>query len=352
MNNRTNRIIIIFSAASFFLACHSNTATKTDRDSTSKDSALASAVHKATNLVLQKTIFLPNVKGGFDLMALDIKGNRLFVSAEDNHTLEVIDLRDNMLVSSVPDFNEPKWVAYQPEKRRVYVATGADGKVTELDDSTFKKLHAFTFKEKCNNLRFDATKEHLFVGIGNSFGAIGIINVKKDKIETQIPLSDYPKQFEIDSNQIYVNIPRKNSIDVIDRVKQKVITTWPVKEGKENVPMALDRIHRRLFIACEPGKFIVYSPSTGSSITSLDISKGADGIYYDAKRSLIYISCGEGNIEIIQQQDADHYRPLEKIPTVKGAGTSLFSPELDQLFLAVPQSEDRKAAIQIYRPAH
>lgn len=303
-------------------------------------------------LELKTTIALPNVKGGFDLMAVDLQGQRLFVSAQDNHTLEVIDLKNNSHIKSIPNFNEPKWVVYLPKTNRIYVATGKDGKVTVLDGDIYNVINTFTFKEKCNNLRFDEASDQLFVGVGDTFGSIGIIDVAKNKIIDEIPLSDYPKQFEIDGNLIYVNVTAKNCIQVVDRTAKKVIATWPVTEAKGNVPMALDREHQRLFIGCEPGKFVVFSTKTEKPVTSLTMSKDADGIYYDSQRNLVYVSCAEGTIEVIKQDSPDQYHILETIPSVEGAGTSLYSAELDLFILAVPQAETQKAEIRIYQPTN
>lgn len=303
-------------------------------------------------LKLQKVIQLPDVKGGFDLMAVDLKTKRLFVSAQDNHTVEVINLQTGKHLLSLPGFNEPKWVVFIPKFNRIYVSTGGDGKVTVLDGDTYKIVKTFSFKEGCNNLRFDSTTNELFVGVGKTFGSLGIIDLKKNKVTGEIHLSGYAKQFELDGDLIYVNEPQKNWIEVVSRSAKKVIATWPVKESENNVPMSFDRIHHRIFIACEPGKFIVYDTNTGKSIESINISKGADGIYYDAKRSRIYISCGEGDIEVIHQKDADHYEAMQSIKTVEGAGTSLFSRQLDKLILAVPQTENKKAEMRVYQPVN
>jgi len=303
-------------------------------------------------LKLQKVIKLPDVKGGFDLMAIDLKNKRLLVSAQDNHTVEVINLKTAKHLRSIPDFNEPKWVVFIPKFNRIYVSTGGDGKETVLDGDTYKIVKTFSFKEGCNNLRFDSTTNELFVGVGKTFGSLGIIDLKKNKVTGEIHLSGYAKQFELDGDLIYVNEPQKNWIEVVSRSAKKVIATWPLKESENNVPMAFDRIHHRLFIACEPGKFIVYDTNTGKTLQSITISKGADGIYYDAKRSRIYVSCGEGDIEVIHQKDADHYEAMQSVKTVEGAGTSLFSPQLDKLILAVPQMANMKAEMRVYQPVN
>lgn len=305
---------------------------------------------QSKGLKLLNTIALPNIKGGFDLMAADIAGKRLFVSAEDNHSIEVIDLAGMKPIQSLSGFLEPKWVAYRPENNRLYVATGLDAKVTVVDSRTYKTIKSFQFKEKCNGLRFDAEKRFLYVGVGNTFGSLGIIDVSKDEIVGEIPLSNFPKQFDLVDNKMYVNIPVSNTVEVVDLTTRKVIEAWPVKEAKENVPMAIDRIHKRLFIGCEPGKLVVYNLETKKVVATVDINKECDGVYYDANRSQIYVSCGNGWIDVINQINPDSYTLTTKIPTVSGAGTSLFITEIDMFILAVPQNEKSKAEIRVYKP--
>jgi DNA-binding beta-propeller fold protein YncE len=194
------------------LSCNESPANRTADAPQKKDSTVVAN----KTLLLTATIKLPNVKGGFDLMAIDTASQRLFLAAEDNHSVEVIDIKNKQLITSLPRFNEPKWIVYRPESNRLYVSTGGDGKVTVLDATTYKPIKYFSFKEKCNNLRFDSTAQQLYVGVGKTFGSIGIIDVKQDKIINEISLPGFPKQFELDGSRIYVNIPSKNSIEVID----------------------------------------------------------------------------------------------------------------------------------------
>lgn len=98
-------------------------------------------------LKLSQTIPMPNVKGGFDLMAVDVAGKRLFVSVQDNHSVEVIDLVGMKPITCLPGFQEPKWVVYRAESNRLYVATALDGKVTVLDSRNYQTIKSFTFKE-------------------------------------------------------------------------------------------------------------------------------------------------------------------------------------------------------------
>jgi|ERR1700730_2401722 len=52
---------------------------------------------------------------------------------------------------------------------------------------------------------------------------------------------------------------------------------------------------------------------------------------------------------VYQQKDADHYETIAKIPTRGGAGTLLWSPELNRYYVAAPAT-DKEAAILVHAP--
>ncbi len=283
-------------------------------------------------------------------MAVDVPGQRFFLAAEENGSLEILDLKAHRRIKSIGGMDEPKWVVYRPESHRLFVSNG-DGKVRVFDSNTYEPGRIFQFREKANNLRFDDTTGELFVGIGKQFGAISNINTHTDTVGAEIPLANFPKQFELDGDRIYINVPAANHIAVVSRSEGKVIATWPVRAAKDNIPMGFDRASRRLFVACEPGKLAIFDTASGQEIASLDIAAEADGVHYDAKRRLLYISCGSGFIEVVRQLDADRYERSGRISTAKGAATSLFVPELDRLYLAVPAQDNTPAELRIFRPS-
>src|ERR1043166_5838377 len=70
---------------------------------------------------------MPHVDGRLDHMALDVAGQRLFVAALGNNTLEVIDVRNAKHLRTISGLHEPQGVAYAPVANRIYVANRADG---------------------------------------------------------------------------------------------------------------------------------------------------------------------------------------------------------------------------------
>jgi len=82
---------------------------------------------ESSALSLTTHIPLPNVKGRLDHSGVDVKGQRPFVAAVGNNTLEVIDLKSGQRVRTIPDLEEPQGVYYDASTNRLFVACGGNG---------------------------------------------------------------------------------------------------------------------------------------------------------------------------------------------------------------------------------
>jgi YVTN family beta-propeller protein len=301
-------------------------------------------------LRLEKTIELPDVQGRIDHMSIDVKGERLFVSALGNNTVEVIDVKNAKRVHTITGMKQPQGVLYVPENNRLYVANDEDGSVRVLDGTTFAPLQRLDYRDDADNLRYDSEHQHVYVGYGS--GGLGEIDAKGQKIG-EIKLDAHPESFQLEKNssRIYVNLPKSLKIAVVDREKRTILQTWRTDGATANYPMALDEADHRLFVVSRfPARLLVFDTNTGKIIQSLSAVGDCDDVFYDKKRKRIYVSGGEGAISVFEQQDADHYKANARIPTIKGARTSFFSPELDRFYLAVRRQGSQPASIQVFDP--
>src|SRR5579863_3570928 len=91
--------------------------------------------------LLQK-IPLPNVKGRLDHFGVDLKGNRLFVAAlgDDQNTVEVIDLKSEKWIASIPGQSKPQGLFYSSDFKKLFVANGTDGTCKIFAGDTFKLM--------------------------------------------------------------------------------------------------------------------------------------------------------------------------------------------------------------------
>jgi DNA-binding beta-propeller fold protein YncE len=305
---------------------------------------------ETSTLKLVQTIPLPGVKGRFDHFAIDTKGQHLFVAALGNNTLEIIDLAACKRLMGLSGMSKPTGVLYLPALNQILVANGDDGTLKALIGSDYKVQQSLKDLGDADNLRFDSKSKFAWLGYGE--GALGIIDPATAKLVASVKLPAHPESFQLepDGNRIFVNLPDANQIAVVDRENKTVLAHWPMQKFQANFPMALDANHR-LFVGCrKPARLVILDTTTGKPVTDLAISGDTDDLFYDAARKRLYLSCGEGFIDTIEQTTPDTYKRISRIPTAPGARTSYFSPDLDRLYLAVPERGSQKAEICIYQP--
>jgi DNA-binding beta-propeller fold protein YncE len=183
-----------------------------------------------------KTIELPGVEGRFDHFAVDLKGNRLFLAALGNNTLEVFDAAARTHVRSVKGLRKPTGVAFLPETGRVAVANGDNGTVRFYDAITLEPAGQVGGLDDADNVRYDATAKRLYVGYGS--GALAVIDAAKQEKVGNIKLDGHPESFQLegDGKRIFVNVPEAKHIALVDREKGAVVAKWPVREAGANFP--------------------------------------------------------------------------------------------------------------------
>src|SRR2546430_1743831 len=213
---------------------------------------------------LEQTIRLPGVEGRIDHFALDPSGERLFVCALGNNTVEVMDLRKGERIRSITGPGAPQGVVYIPELDRLFVANDKSGIFKIYDGKSFQQISELNFEDDADNVRYDGATRKIYVGFGS--GGIAVVNAPDGKQIGSIKLSAHPEAFELEKNgkRIFVNVPNSRHVAVIDREKGKVVATWKTDLAFGNFPMALDDANHRLFIGCRlPPKLVVLNSETG-----------------------------------------------------------------------------------------
>jgi hypothetical protein len=294
-----------------------------------------------------QVIALPGVEKRIDHLAVDLSGQRLFVAALGNGTLEVIDLRAGKRIRSVPGLKEPQGVAYLPDTHKVVVAN-AGGFVVAFDDPSFRPLVTLDGIEDADNLRFDAAAKQLYVGYGD--GALGIIDPATMKRLGDIKLPGHPESFRLEqgSQRVYVNVPRTREVVVVDRQKRTIVSHVPLGGLAKNYPMSLDEAHHRLFVGTrQPPRVLVLDTQSGRRITDVLCAGDTDDLFYDAERDRLYVIGGEGFVDVFDTRATGRYERLAHLATAAGARTGLWVPELHRLFVAAPHRGPQEAAIHV-----
>jgi YVTN family beta-propeller protein len=301
-------------------------------------------------LQLEAKIPLGNVRGRIDHMAVDLKRQRLFVAELGNDSVGVVDLANRKLLQTIAGLKEPQGVGYEPSTDMLYVANAADGSVRLFEGGDYAAKGRIELGSDADNIRVDAAGSQILVGYGS--GALAVIDPATHRKVGDIAVKAHPESFQIDheTGQIFINVPDAHGIAVVDRASQKQTGQWPIPDHAANFPMALDAVHRQVLVIFRaPAELGVFSMTDGKLIATAETCGDADDLFIDAKRGRVYVSCGAGFIDVLEA-NGTAYRRIARIPTISGARTALFVPELDRLLVAVRTSTAEPAAIWVFRP--
>lgn len=300
-------------------------------------------------LTLARAIELPHVEGRIDHLALDSTGERLFVAALGNNTVEVVDVKNGTHLRSLPGFREPQGIASLPDAQLIAVANGQGEGVQLISASEYRLVKPIALGDDADNVRYDAGAKRLFVGYGD--GALAGINPADGKVTGTAKLAGHPESFQLErtGSRIFVNVPSAEHIAVVDRNTMTVTSRWPVSVAKSNFPMALDESNHRMFVGCrKPAKVLVYDTTTGKEISAFDIVGDTDDMFYDSQRKRLYVAGGEGFIDVLDASSPATLTRLARITAAAGARTAQFAPEQGRLYLAVPHRGAQRAEIRVY----
>ncbi len=326
--------------------------------------ACAAQAQNRPPMKLIQTISLPDVEGYFDHIAVDVKGQRLFVPGEHQRTIEVVDLRTGKRIHTITGFGgDPRKTIYIPESNEIWVDDG-DASCKAFSGENFQlvkniplsghELDADSHRVPDNGA-YDAVKHLFYLGDRADGlkkegikGSIEIVDIKNGKYVGSIEVDGLnPAGLALDpaSPRMFVVMGDTSQVQVIDRDKRAVVATWPITGGPEPHAVAFDQSHHRLLIGSrvkrghlyKPGKMVVMDSDTGRVIDGIDTEGGVDEIEYDPVSKRVYYTGTTGFVEVFRQIDGDHYKSLGLVATGPIAKTSLLVPQLKRFYAAVPK---------------
>ena len=190
----------------------------------------------------------------------------------------------------------------------------------------------------------------MLVGYGK--GAIAVIDPATRTKGAEYRLRAHPEGFQIDgtATQLFINVPDAREIAVID-LPNAASRSAATPGLRSNFPMAVDAEAKRLLVVFRsPPTLMAVSSQDMQIVTKAETCSDADDVFVDAKHHRVYVICGAGEVDAFEPRGTGYER-IAKIPTVPGARTGLFVPELDRLFVAVRASSGEPPAIWVFRPA-
>jgi DNA-binding beta-propeller fold protein YncE len=304
------------------------------------------------------TITLPGLHDGdFDHFAADVDGHRLFLTAEENDKVLVLDTSTNQLVHTIENVKAPHAILFRKDLKKLFIVAGDASAVQVYDSDNYKLLGEVKVSIDADSIAYDPASRYLYVVNGGReahtpYSLISVIDtdhskkLRDIKIDTNHVEAIVPEK---SGARMFCNLTGKNAVGVLDRNKSALLATWPLPAGyKLNVAMALDHADHRLFVVTRnPGQLIVLNSDSGKVIANVPAVGMVDDMSYDAQHKRLYLA-GDGALDVFEQKDPDHYVLLAKIPGGFRAKTGILVPELNRYYLAVPHHENKDAEVRVY----
>jgi DNA-binding beta-propeller fold protein YncE len=150
--------------------------------------------------------------------------NKLFVTQDTQ--VDVINLENNSIVGKIGNLNDAHGIAFVPELDKGYISDGKHNAVVIFNLKTIKIIESLkTTGNDPDAIVYDSFTKRIFTFNGHSTNATAI-DTKSDKVVGTVQLSGSPEFGVSDFNgQMFVNIEKKNKIDVINPKTLKLIKT-------------------------------------------------------------------------------------------------------------------------------
>jgi YVTN family beta-propeller protein len=271
--------------------------------------------------------------GGWDYLTLDRSGARLFLSR--GNRVEVVDTRDGKLLGTIPNTNGVHGIALAEDLKRGYASNGKADSVTVFDLDTLTTIKdAPVSGNNPDAILYDPVGKHVFTFNGRSKN-VTVLDANTLAVVSTLAVPDKPEFAVADGEgQIFVNIESEpGQMVVIDSRKLTIKATWPLPGCASPSGLAIDKTHHRLFSVCDGKVMAVTDGLTGKQVAKIKIGEGPDAAAYDAQRSVVFSSNGEGTLSVIRQETADRYHVVESLPTKRGARTMALDSTSGKVYL-------------------
>jgi DNA-binding beta-propeller fold protein YncE len=291
--------------------------------------APASAYH------LAREIKLPGAEG-WDYLTVDAARERLFI-AHGTH-VDVVDTTTFAPTGAIANTPGVHGVAIADPVGHGYVSAGASSTIVVFDLLSLARLAEIkSTGDNPDAILYEPTTQRVFAFNGRGRNVTAVDTAKNEVVGT-IALDAKPEFAVVDgAGRIFANLQDRNSLAVIDARTLAVTAKWSLAGCEEPTGLAIDRLHRRLFVACSNKVMTIVDSTTGRSIAQAPIGAGVDGAAFDAQKQLAFASGGDGTLTVIREETPDRFSVVETVRTKPGARTLTLDERSHRVFLATAQ---------------
>jgi DNA-binding beta-propeller fold protein YncE len=257
--------------------------------------------------------------GGWDYLALDAGGARLFISRGDH--VDVAETVSGKLEGTIPNTQGVHGIAFAPALKRGYTSNGRSDTVTVFELDTLRIIQEVAVSgQKPDAILYEPQHGYIITANGASAN-LSVLDAATLKIDATIALPGRPEFMATDA--------------AVDAKSLAVKATWPLPGCANPTGLALDTAHHRLFSVCQNQIMTVTDSVSGKQVARIVIGTGPDAAAFDPDFGMVFSSNGkDGTLTVIQQETPDQYQVVATLTTQPSARTMALDPAAHKIFLA------------------
>jgi YVTN family beta-propeller protein len=287
--------------------------------------------------------------GGWDYLTLDSATRHLYLS--HGTQVDVVDADNGKLVGTIPDTPGVHGIAIASAFKHGFTSNGRENKVSMFDPSNLQVIRKIDVGKGPDGIFYDSVSKRVFT---NNHGThdITAIDAESGQVVGTVKVEGDGEQTIAGADGLlYVNIEDTDEVVAYDPKSLTVKHRFPIGVAKTPTGLAYDAKTNRLFIACrkEP-KMVVMDAGSGKVITSFPIGSGADWADFDPSSKLVFVSTGEGMLNIFLEKSANNYEDAGGVKTQQSAKTMALDSKTKKIFLPAAEYDTKPSATPGGRP--
>lgn len=298
-------------------------------------------------LIGDKVVTLAGPAGRFDFMEVDSTSHRLLAAHKQAKTLEVLDLKNEKVLASIPTGTN-QGVAVDEKNHRYFVGDEDEKKIVFIDSVKLKKVGEVKVDGPVDAIAYDSNNHQIFADEDNG-SKIWAIDADSIKLIAPIVIPGKPEVIVYDSktDKIFQNLKDKDSVIMINPDSYKIEGTWSTAPATSPHGLAVDQKRGRVFSAGGNGKLVAIEINSGKIVGTADIEPKVDQISYDPETEIVYCAT-KGFISIVKVSDSG-LTSLGKVPSPQGAHTIAVDGVTHNVW--VSYADSKKSYLQKFKPS-
>jgi DNA-binding beta-propeller fold protein YncE len=233
-----------------------------------------------------KAIPAPGAHGVLAVPAL----GRVFATATDSRKLLTIDERTLKVIASAPAGDYPDGIAWDPDRRRVYVSDETGGILTVFS-AAGRLLATVQLGGEAGNVQYDSGSHRVLVAV-QSRNDLAVVDPRSERVTRRVALPGcrHPHGLLVDAPRrlAFIACDVNATLLTFDLARWKL--TGKATVGGSPDVLAFDSSLRRLYVASESGEVAVFAEQRHGlrKLGQAFLAPAAHAVAVDSRTHLVY----------------------------------------------------------------